>query len=150
MRKCGFAVLGAKQEILEAGVILQEDNTDDIARLDNIDRFIHDLFGRFPPRICAVEQLFFTEKNKQKAGLIYGVRYLILLRARQAGAQLIEVSPISLKKTITGNGNATKSLMTQVIMRLFGLAHKPQYADAVDALGLALMAWTKRGNTIER
>jgi len=59
--------LGPAKEVLEAGVILQEDTTEDIARLDTIDRFITELFCRFPPRICAVEQLFFTEKNKQKA-----------------------------------------------------------------------------------
>lgn len=51
-----------------------------------------------------------------------------------------ELTPIEVKKYITGNGKADKKLVQQMIMKIFGLQQMPEYNDTADALALAYIA----------
>jgi len=57
---------------------------------------------------------------------------------------LLEYTPIQLKKYITGNAQASKSLVTSVVKRLYKLDTAPHYHDTADALGLAYLAAQRR------
>jgi crossover junction endodeoxyribonuclease RuvC len=52
---------------------------------------------------------------------------------------LHEWTPNELKKRVTGNGNASKELMVNVVTRLYDLAEAPKRHDTADAMGLAWM-----------
>ena len=53
---------------------------------------------------------------------------------------VLELTPIELKKFITGNGKADKLLVQKTIRRFFKLQDIPEYNDAADALGFAYLA----------
>jgi crossover junction endodeoxyribonuclease RuvC len=48
--------------------------------------------------------------------------------------QVLEYTPIELKKFITGNGKADKMLVQKTIRRFYKLQDVPEYNDAADAL----------------
>jgi crossover junction endodeoxyribonuclease RuvC len=86
--------------------------------------------------VVSIEKLFFTEKNKNNAEFVYGVR-MLLIDLFWDSAIIKEFSPIELKKNITGNGKADKILVKQTVSKIFHLKQQATLSDAADALGLA-------------
>ena len=143
IRTVWFAMLDAKKAIVTAWIIKQT-QTNDLERLDEIFTFFDELFTKHSPVSLTIEKLFFTERNKQKAWLVFTMRYMIMMLAYRHNITIYEISPLELKKHITGNGRAEKQLVKQVVQRLFGLQDLPAYADAADALWLALIGAGKK------
>ena len=49
-----------------------------------------------------------------------------------------EYSPKKVKQSITGNGNADKDQVWQMLQRITSIPNKPKYFDATDALAVAV------------
>jgi crossover junction endodeoxyribonuclease RuvC len=56
----------------------------------------------------------------------------------QTGLSVTEYAPKKVKQSITGNGNASKDQVWQMLQRTLQIEVKPQYFDATDALAVAL------------
>ena len=67
-------------------------------------------------------------------------RGVVLLAAQQAGLGVRDVAATEVKKSLTGNGHATKLQVQRAIQAVFGLDEMPQPADVADALAIALCA----------
>ena len=88
-------------------------------------------------RTVCVEEAFFAE-NAKTALVLGHARGVILLAAQNAKAEIHEYSPREIKKSVTGNGAASKEQVQWMIQKILG-ANKPiEPLDASDALAVAL------------
>jgi crossover junction endodeoxyribonuclease RuvC len=65
-------------------------------------------------------------------------RGVILQKAAEAGATVKDYAATRIKKSLTGNGRATKSQMQLSIQSVLGLPQPPEPADVADAIAIAL------------
>ncbi len=124
-------------ELLEMGVVKLPAKKDNYERLHIIHTRVHDIIRNFKPHQFAIEAPFFG-KNVQsmlKLGRAQGVAIAV---AMQAGLPVTEYSPRKIKQSITGNGNAGKEQVWQMLQRITHIGNSPQYFDASDALAVAV------------
>lgn len=105
--------------------------------------FLHDeltrLIAQTSPRLVAVEKLFFS-KNTKTAIDVSQARGVILLTAKLAKLPLLEFTPLQVKQSVTGYGQADKLQIKKMVTLLLGLKKHPTPDDAADALALAICA----------
>lgn len=92
------------------------------------------------PDLCVVEELFFF-RNVTNAMSVAQARGVILYQIAQAGVELLELTPLQMKKAITGLGQASKAQVGTMIKTMLHLDSIPTPDDAADALGLALAGY---------
>lgn len=105
-------------------------------RLAGIFEQLRVVIAEYKPQIGSVEQIFF-HKDPQSAAKLGHARGVVLLALEQAGVSVREHAPSRVKRTLTGNGQADKSQVGQMVQAILGLGKLPP-ADASDALALAL------------
>ena len=94
---------------------------------------------------CAVEEVFFR-KNLTTGVKLLQARGVLMLALHKKKIPLVEISPTSMKKMITGYGAADKKQMQKMITRILNLSALPEPDDAADALGLAICSWLRTKN----
>ena len=106
-------------------------------RLRKIHEELAELLEQYSPSVVAVEQVFHAV-NARSALQLGHARGVILLAAAQLGIQLVEYSPLEIKKSVSGYGRADKEQTQTMVRVLLNLKEKPQPYDASDALAVAL------------
>ncbi len=137
--------VGDAARLVEGGVLRFRRTTGAAARsiserLDELDRDFDELLERLAPDLVGVEQLFSHYRHPSTAIVMGHARGVILLRTRRAGLPLIELRPTMVKKSLTGNGHASKEQMQLAVQARFALPEPPRPADVADALAIALAA----------
>jgi crossover junction endodeoxyribonuclease RuvC len=61
-----------------------------------------------------------------------------LLALADAGLDVAEYTPLTVKQAVTGYGNADKMQMQEMVRLLLGLEERPRPDDAADALAVAI------------
>ncbi|NUM45010.1 MAG: crossover junction endodeoxyribonuclease RuvC [Anaerolineales bacterium] len=89
------------------------------------------------PESGAVEKLFF-QKNVKTAITVAQGRGVALLALAQAGLPIGEYTPLEVKQSVVGYGNADKGQVQQMVRVLLGLETIPKPDDAADALAIAI------------
>lgn len=139
-RACGFGVIeviGSNIKCREYGVINAKAKLPLEERLYKVNSAIEDLFTMWRPEIVGVEKAFYG-KNVQTAITLGHVRGVILLEVHKIEAKLAEFAPTQIKKTVTGNGHATKDQVEYMVRAMLRLPPDPIKDDAFDALAIAL------------
>lgn len=130
--------------ILEAGAIRLVTGSGPVPpvadRLVELDRDVRDLIARLRPHTVAIEGLFAHYAHPETAIKMAHARGVILLAARQAGVQILELKPAEVKKSLTGSGRADKAQVQESVRQLFNLEATPKPADVADALAIAVAA----------
>ena len=67
-------------------------------------------------------------------------RGVVLLAVERARIKLIELGATEVKKSLTGNGHASKAQMQEGVRTQLRLAARPEPADVADAIAIALCA----------
>jgi len=111
-------------------------STDFTIRLRQLHEAAEELVEKFSPDIAAVEKLYFS-KNVKTAIKVGQARGVIMLAVARSNIQVVEYSPLKIKKTITGSGKADKKAMQKMLRDELGLGQPPQPDDAADALAVA-------------
>ena len=107
------------------------------ARLQSIYRAVRALATEWQPAAAAVEELFFSS-NVRTAMSVGQARGVTLLALADAGLDVAEYTPLTVKQAVTGYGNADKMQMQEMVRLLLGLAETPRPDDAADALAVAI------------
>jgi len=94
------------------------------------------VLDEYQPEIAAVESMFFHKQIKSIFTLGHA-RGVILLALASKGIDLLEYSPREIKKSVVGNGNASKAQVRYMINQLYKLKESPRRDDAYDALAIA-------------
>ena len=105
-------------------------------RLVDLRTRLADLVDRVAPDAVSVESLFHA-KNVQSALKLAHARGVVLLVVAERGLELAEYSPAEIKRSVVGNGRATKPQIGGMVKRLLALESVPA-ADAGDALAMAI------------
>ena len=138
----GYAVIDAAERgpiVCEAGVIRGRDRMSLTSRLDDIHRGLSEVIEQWQPGVMSLEQLYSHYQRPRTAILMGHARGVICLAAVQAKIEVHHYSATNVKKTITGNGRASKRQIQLAMAREFGLREAPEPADVADALAIALV-----------
>lgn len=136
----GYALLRVDKkepQVLLMDVLKLTGQKDIYARLEMIHSRVTELIGAYHPTSFAIEAPFFG-KNVQSMLKLGRAQGVAIAAAMQAGLTVTEYSPKKVKQSITGNGNADKEQVWEMLKRVLQIVEKPQYFDATDALAVAL------------
>lgn len=106
-------------------------------RLRIILQGLAELIEQHRPDAAAIEEVFYAvnAKSALKLGQVRGVA---MLAAAQAGLEVAEYAPLTIKSAVVGYGRAEKSQVQSMVARLLRLGSLPEPPDAADALAIAI------------
>lgn len=103
-----------------------------------IESSLNRLIKKFKPDLAVVEKLFFF-KNQKTALSVAEARGVITLVVRRNRVELVELTPLELKRYFTGYGRASKEGVQKMLKLILNLKELPKPDDAADALALAVL-----------
>ncbi len=149
LQVCGYAVVEAKLldiRLIEAGVFRTDGKAELAERLNQIADDIEQVLKTHQPDTVAVEQLYSHYNHPRTAILMGHARGVIFQKAAASGASVRDFAATRIKKSLTGNGRATKSQMQLSIQSVLGLPEPPEPADVADAIAIALCCASENKN----
>lgn len=138
-RNTGVSVLkqdGNRYEMLHCDVIKVGHLESHVDRLQSIYMRVSLLIERYKPDSCAVETPLYG-KDPLALLKLGRAQAAAIMAAVNAGVNIEEYYPKMVKKSITGNGNASKEQVAYMLDRILGLNGVTFPADATDALAVA-------------
>lgn len=143
LQRTGYAVLSAIQgrfeaTLMEAGVIrlMPRDALPD--RLVELEQNIAMLIEQHRPTVLACEELYAHYKHPRTAILMGHARGVVLALAARRGMTIVNLPSTRVKKTLTGNGHASKVQIQRAVAATLRLATLPEPHDVSDAIAIAL------------
>lgn len=141
----GYAIVGYgilrydknRFTILDYGAVTTPAGMDFPQRLLEIYQDLSFLFQKYQPEVMSIEKLFFNT-NKKTAVDVAQARGVILLAAKNNGADVCEYTPLQVKQSVVGYGRAEKKQVQEMTRQILGLSAVPKPDDTADALALAL------------
>ncbi len=109
-------------------------------RLVELHTDVCELIERVSPDLVAIEGMFAHKDHPATVIKMAHARGVILLAARSAGIEVVELKPAEVKKAMAGSGRATKEQMQLSVQSMFDLPELPKPADLADALAIAACA----------
>ena len=138
--RTGYGVIesdGGGHQLVVSGVISTKVRDPFQARLHEIARGLREVIRRYSPEAAAVEQVFYAV-NVRTALKLAHVRGVALLAIAEAGIELGEYSPLEIKTSVVGYGQAGKRQVQLMVQSLLGLDSMIASEDASDALAVAI------------
>ena len=105
------------------------------------------LIGEYSPDEGAIETTFFG-KDATAAAKLGQARGVLIVAMRKAGLPIAHYTPAVVKRSVTGNGQATKQQVQFMVARRLGLEEVPKPLDASDALAIALCHTQQSGRVL--
>lgn len=139
--RLGLAVIrhesGRPEKIIFSACLSTPRALDFNERLWQLANEVETAIKKYRPEWLAIEKIFFTT-NQKTAMAVAEVRGVILYLARKHAVPIINLTPLEIKMTITGYGQANKEQIGQMVKKLLGLKQTPTTDDEMDALAIAL------------
>lgn len=133
-----IVVQGQQLQLLEMSVLKLNARKNNYERLQLIHQKVSELIHAYKPNSFAIEAPFFG-KNVQSMLKLGRAQGVAIAAAMNAGLDVFEYSPKKIKQSITGNGNAGKEQVWQMLQRIIAIKHTDiRYLDASDALAVAV------------
>lgn len=130
--------------LLACGVLTARARDGIALRLGALAEQLEELLGSVKPSVVAVETAF-TALNVKSALRIGEARGLVLAAAGRRGVAVDEIAPATAKRSVLGNGRATKEQVASMVPKLLGVSDELEVPlDATDALALALAHLRRR------
>ncbi len=153
----GYAIVGYglveyqsnRFRTVDYGAITTPAGMDFSQRLEMIYRQMQILLTKYHPQAIAVEKLYF--QNNQKTAIdVAQARGVILLAARLEGIELFEYTPLQVKSSVVGYGQAVKKQVQEMTRMLLHLDAVPKPDDTADALAIAICHAHSSGSLMNR
>lgn len=106
-------------------------------RLLKIHTDLQEKIASIRPDFVSVERLFFG-KNARTAEYVYQARGVIMLLIAQNHLPVIELTPNSIKRNVTGSNKAKKREIQTAVRDILSLEDIPRPDDTADALAAAV------------
>lgn len=137
----GYGLLDSDEgriTVVEAGIVRTVAKAPMECRLVELGTELGGIIRQFQPEVVAVEELY-SHYGHPKTAIIMGhARGVIFLKAGEAGLSIYPYASTRIKKSLTGNGRATKEQMQLMIRSELNLTEIPHPPDIADALAVAL------------
>ena len=145
LRRTGYACVkisarSVEPTLIEAGVLRIATTGPLHARLLQIRTELLEVLTDLKPDHAAVETLFSHVKHAQTAIIMGHARGVLLATLAEKHLHITEFAPKEVKRSVTGNGNATKEQVRRAVMTQCGLRTLKGPHDASDAMAIALTA----------
>jgi len=152
LQVCGYACIetnGDQHKLIEAGVIRTASRLPIEEKLNRIAEDMDSLLKNFRPGVVAVEELYSHYAHPKTAILMGHARGVILQKCAQAAVEVRSFSATRIKKSLTGNGRASKEQVQRTIQTILSLPNLPEPADVADAIAAALCCANSRYYALE-
>ena len=106
------------------------------ARLHIIYKALLEVIREHQPEVLALEKFFFG-KDFEAMVRVGEARACAMLAASECGIEVVEYPPMQVKRSVTGNGHATKEQIQHMVKTLLSLREIPP-PDGADALAIAI------------
>jgi crossover junction endodeoxyribonuclease RuvC len=139
----GYAAVdytGREPTIVEAGTIRTDAKAAMAARVGQIHADLTGLLEELKPDVVAIEKLYAHYKHPRTSILMAHARGIVILAAEQAGVAVRNLAATEVKKSLTGNGHASKTQVQRAVAALCDLDAPPEPPDVADALAIAICA----------
>ena len=137
----GFGLVeacGSRITHIDMGVLDLRREEDPLVKLNRIHDEVNRLIDRYHPDALSIEAPFYG-KNPQSLIKLGRAQGVAIAAAMARGLKVFEYAPLRIKQSITGNGNASKEQVCQMLFRILNLSgDRPKHLDATDALGAAV------------
>lgn len=140
--RLGLAILEKsinKEEIIFSDCFLTSSKETFHKRLLSIGEHLEKILKDYQPDILSIEKVFF-QKNQKTVMNISAIKGMIIYLALKKTIIVKEYTPLEIKSTITGYGNADKKQMKTMLDKILKINKKIKYDDEYDAIGAALTA----------
>jgi len=124
--------------LVEAGVLRLPGETSVVRRLALLHDELAGVIDELRPDRMAVESVFSNRRFVRTAIIMAHARGVVLLCGALRNLAIDELPPATVKKALTGRGDASKVQMQQAVMEQCGLAELPEPPDVADAIAIAL------------
>lgn len=142
LRRTGYGLVDVAAQssirLVEVGTIEPKEKDLIENRIYKIHAGLEKIIDEHHPDVLVLEKLYSHQKYPMTASLLGHVRGVICLLCAQKKIKLIEHSVKRIRKSLVGNGNATKEQTRSVVANLFKVNAAQLTLDASDALALAL------------
>jgi crossover junction endodeoxyribonuclease RuvC len=136
----GYGVIdvdGEKLTLVDYGVVKMTSAMTLPARLERIYTSLAAVIEATLPDEFAIESAFYS-KNVQSTLKLGHARGVSILAAQLRQIPTAEYAPSEVKRSVTGNGNASKEQVEYMVMALLAMKEQTHLLDATDALAIAL------------
>lgn len=145
----GYGVLrvtGTKPEMVAMGVVDLRRVGDTYLKLKHIYQRVLGIIDSYLPDELAIEAPFFG-KNVQSMLKLGRAQGVAMAAALGRDIPITEYAPLKIKMAITGNGQASKEQVANMLQRMlrFDKADMPTFMDATDALAAAYCHYLQMG-----
>lgn len=139
-------VVGNKASMVCMGVIDMRKMTDPYLRLGKIFERVTGIIDEYLPDEMAIEAPFFG-KNVQSMLKLGRAQGVAIAAAIHHDVPIHEYAPLKIKMAITGQGQASKEQVADMMRRLLKISNDdmPKFADATDALAAAYCHFMQSG-----
>ena len=137
----GYALVAfgkGEPDILEAGTLKTNPKALMGERIAQLYADIAELIAEHKPDLVSIEKLYAHYKHPRTAILMAHARGIVLLAAEQAGVGIRNLPATEVKKSLTGNGHASKLQVQRAVQAAFNLPALPQPPDVADAIAIAV------------
>jgi len=141
LRITGYGAIDAGNDeisLVEAGTISTTDSAPMEDRVAEIYRGVCAVISSLKPEALAVEQIFSHYAHPRTAILMGHARGVIFLAAAENGLPVMSYAATRIKKSLVGNGHASKTQVGRMVQNIFGLKEPPSPNDVSDALAAAV------------
>ena len=138
---CCYACLdlnSGQENLVEAGFIKTNTQLSLPEKLTHIAYDIDALLESLNPTVVAVEELYAHYAHPRTAIIMGHARGVMLQRCAARDIQIKSYNATKIKKSLTGNGRATKEQMQRTVQTVLGLTELPAPHDVADAIAAAL------------
>lgn len=136
----GYSLLrGVKNtiNISACGIVRFSGKEDHFVRINKIFNSIGELIHQYQPDTLAIESPFFG-KNVQSMLKLGRAQGAAILAGMQHNLEVVEYSPSRIKQAITGNGNASKEQVANMLNSLYKIDLTSVHLDETDAIAVAV------------
>lgn len=138
---CGYGVIdvqGSALTLVEYGAVAVKRKTTSFPkRLEEIHARLAAVIARTSPQTCAMEKVFHA-RNVLSIVQLAHARGVAMLACAQAGMDPVEYTPMQVKRSVTGKGNAGKEQVQFMVRGLLRIDDEATSFDATDALAVAI------------
>lgn len=136
----GYGILNTEGKDLKVevmGVLNLTKHPDHVTKLKEIFLQLQEIIETYLPATLAIEAPFFG-KNVQSMLKLGRAQGVAMSAGMTMGLEIAEYSPKSIKKSVTGNGNASKEQVASMLGHILNVKFVDEYLDATDALAAAM------------
>ncbi len=118
-------------------------------RLSEIYKGINDVIDEYGPDVASIEELYF--QNNAKTAIYVGqARGVAILACYNHGLEINEYTPLQIKQSVSGYGNADKKQVQEMVKIILHLDKIPKPDDAADAVAAAICCGNQAGGSLKK